>query len=283
MEQTDPIGHLTKTGFVLLSLLIVFVIGFIDHITREDISIYVFYSVPIFLSTWFIGVNAGIPLSLFAALTWYAVDLMEHNPSSLIPYGNVFMRLSFFAGTSLMLGALKSTLEREKDLAHRDFLTGVANRRTFFEAGQLEINRAERYNRVFTVAFIDIDDFKGINDHFGHHAGDLLLRLVGQAIRKNTRSSDLVARLGGDEFAVLLTETPADAASSVLQKLQSQLCEIMKEHRWNVTFSIGAITFENAPKTVDEMLVGADKLMYSAKKTGRNLIKHETRNIARAM
>lgn len=273
---------LSKLGLLALSLLIVFLIGFIDHITQEDISIYVFYSVPIFLSTWFLGVNAGIPLALFAALTWYAVDLLEQNPSSLLPYGNVFMRLTFFVGTSLMLGALKVTLEREKDMAHRDFLTGVANRRTFFEAGQMEISRADRYDRVFTVAFIDLDDFKEVNDRFGHNAGDRLLRFVGQALRKNTRSSDLVARLGGDEFVVLLTETGEEAGLAVLQKLQTQLCEIMNEHRWDVTFSIGAITYLSPPKSVDEMLANADHLMYAAKKTGRNLIRHETKNIVAA-
>src|SRR5204862_6902277 len=103
----------------------------------------------------------------------------------------------------LILNSLKETLEREQLRAHRDDLTGLYNRRAFVELGKAELARARRYNHPMAVAFIDVDDFKLINDHFGHEVGDELLKTVGRTLSHSLRSTDLIARLGGDEFIVL--------------------------------------------------------------------------------
>lgn len=114
-----------------------------------------------------------------------------------------------------------------------------------------------------------------VNDSFGHQAGDDLLCLVAEIIRRNLRATDLAARFGGDEFAVLLPETGADAARAVVQRLQGQLLGAVRTREWPVTFSIGVVTFNDAPEAVDEMVKRADNLMYAVKQSGKNSIKQE--------
>jgi len=154
-------------------------------------------------------------------------------------------------------------------------VTGVANSRAFYDIASMELSRARRYARSLTVSYIDLDNFKYINDHFGHNVGDVVLRVVGQTILRNLRSSDTVARLGGDEFAVLFPETGSDAAQMVLYKIQGLLVAEMQRNAGPISFSIGAVTYVEAAESVDKMIQMADNLMYVAKRNGRNRIEHK--------
>lgn len=278
-EREGLIGRISRWPHSLilaLSLLLVILIAMVDFYTSEDISVYVFYSLPIFLAAWFAGLNAGIATAGAGSIAWLAVDLMDNTiPDRLLLYGNAFVRLIFFIAISLMLTVLRQTLDREIALAHQDFLTGLANRRNFFSAASLELERVRRYKHPFTVAFIDLDNFKSINDRLGHATGDALLTVVGNALRNNTRVTDLTARIGGDEFVILLPETGYEAAQTAVRKLQDELCAAMKSNDWDVTFSIGMCTYETPPASVDEMIGRPDRLMYAAKQEGRNILKSE--------
>jgi diguanylate cyclase (GGDEF)-like protein len=139
----------------------------------------------------------------------------------------------------------------------------------------MEINRARRYEHPFTVVCIDLDNFKIVNDCFGHSTGDILLRLVARTLQQNIRATDTVARLGGDEFAILLPETGQNVAEVILQRVQKINLDIMRRHGWPVTLSIGVVTFTSPPSTVDETLRISDQLMYSAKNNGKNSIQYE--------
>jgi diguanylate cyclase (GGDEF)-like protein len=121
--------------------------------------------------------------------------------------------------------------------------------------------------------YIDVDDFKQINDHFGHHTGDRLLLTVVETIKRHVRAIDIIARFGGDEFVVLLVKTGEKSAALVAQKLQKQLLGIMQNNQWHVTFSIGLATYHSAPGSVDETIKAADELMYHAKHNGKNNIR----------
>ena len=167
---------------------------------------------------------------------------------------------------------LKMALEREKDDARIDFLTRIPNRRSFYEIASREANRARRYKRPLTVAYIDLDNFKEVNDSRGHDVGDDLLIEVAATLRTNIRGTDAVARLGGDEFALLLTETGEEPGAMVVQKLHERLLESMRQREWPVTFSIGLITFGYPPHSVDEMVRRADEAMYAAKLQGKNSV-----------
>ena len=122
--------------------------------------------------------------------------------------------LSFLVLTQIAC-ALKGAIRHQAELARTDDLTGLANRRHFFELSEAEIQRARRYAHPFSLAYIDFDHFKEVNDSRGHAEGDRLLRAATHTILDNIRSTDVMARTGGDEFAVLMPETGPEAAMSV--------------------------------------------------------------------
>jgi diguanylate cyclase (GGDEF)-like protein len=142
----------------------------------------------------------------------------------------------------------------------------------------MAIERARRDRQPTSIAYIDCDDFKRINDRFGHSTGDQLLKVVAATLMERVRKSDVVARLGGDEFAVLLPETPSQSAQEVIQGLKTGLLDRMQTHAWPVTFSIGVATFVTPPTTLNEMIELSDTLMYTVKRAGKNMIKHHVFN-----
>ena len=140
----------------------------------------------------------------------------------------------------------------------------------------MEINRSVRYKRPFTIAFIDVDNFKTINDTFGHTTGDTVLRIIAMNIKAHVRKTDIVARVGGDEFVVLLPETNAQNAPIVISNMQRELLKGMNENGWSITFSIGVLTLSTPQLSVDEMVGRADQLMYRVKNGGKNNIQYAT-------
>jgi diguanylate cyclase (GGDEF)-like protein len=254
------------TGFLLVVL-----VALIDVLTGPEVSFALFYLLPIVLVTWFTGRPLGVVMSILSAIAWSVADAIPGTTYShpLIRYWNTSTRLAFFLMATFFLPLLQA-LEREKELARRDYLTGAANRLFFVELVHGELVRSQRYDRPFTVAFADIDNFKAVNDRFGHAIGDQLLCAVVARARANLRRSDMVARMGGDEFAFLMPETSPEAARSAVTKLQSALADEMVQKEWPVTVSIGALTCLAAPATIDELMKRVDDLMYVAKKQGKN-------------
>lgn len=271
------LSKLPQSLLISVGSAMVVLAGILNHLAGPELSSTVFYSIPIALATWFTKRSIGLLLSLFSALTWLVVDLTSGTTYSSpdIPYWNGVARLSSFFILTFILSALKSTLTQEKEISRVDFLTAIRNRRSFIELVHLEINRAHRYKHPFTMVCLDLDNFKTVNDRFGHSTGDILLRFVAQTLQENIRVTDTVARLGGDEFAILLPETGRDVAEVIMQKVQKIHLEIMRNHGWPVTLSIGVVTFMRPPSTVDEVLKIADRLMYAAKDNGKNGIRYE--------
>ncbi|MBN1521339.1 MAG: GGDEF domain-containing protein [Candidatus Aureabacteria bacterium] len=259
------------------SFILVIVLVFVDHYLGPDISFTIFYIVPIVLATWYLGKTIGIYIALETASIWFIADLSKvtRYSNALIPVWNSIIRLSLFLVAIILLTAIRKKLSLEERLAEIDSLTGLANSRSFYEITKMESIRANRYVHPFTIIYIDVDNFKSVNDSKGHEAGDILLKQIADELRSNTRKTDTIARIGGDEFAGLFPETDYAAAKSMLNKVFSQLVKTMNRSGYSVTFSIGAVTFDKPRKTVHEMVRAADNLMYAAKKDGKNNIVHK--------
>ena len=181
--------------------------------------------------------------------------------------------MGFFLITASLLSRMKEAMDREKELSRTDPNTGLLNSRAFYQLAEVELQRARRYERPYTLAYLDIDQFKQINDRFGHLVGDMVLKVVAGTLLANLRQTDLLARLGGDEFAILLPETDNEAARVTVTKIQQALLKAMKSHKWKVTFSIGAITYHKYSLPIDTMIKNVDELMYSVKDSGKNDIR----------
>jgi len=183
-----------------------------------------------------------------------------------------------FAGTGgVMLFqdiSKRKAMERKlRELAHHDPLTGLANRRVYQEFLDMELDRSIRHNLQMAILFMDLDNFKNINDTKGHDVGDLLLQSVADRVRKCVRKEDLVARLGGDEFAVVLVdiENPENAAL-VAQKILEKLAvpHQLAGHEIITTFSIGIAVYPLSGSSVEDIGKAADIAMYHAKEDGKN-------------
>jgi diguanylate cyclase (GGDEF)-like protein len=152
-------------------------------------------------------------------------------------------------------------------------LTGAANKRSYFATLEYELNKMARYKRPLTIIFIDIDNFKYINDTKGHDAGDLLIKRAVNELKRSVRATDTVARMGGDEFSILLPETDKAGALSIVEKINNTLSGVCLEYNNQISFSIGVAVFNNIPESPDAAIAFADRLMYDVKRDGKNKIK----------
>ena len=260
---------------IAIALLLVAIVGMFDSVTGPDYSFSAFYLVPVVLTAWYAGRGNAILIAVAGAAAWLAADITgktyyEH-PWALL--WNDIMELSLFLFAAYAISALKGRLDCEEEISRTDHLTAIANRRRFCELADIEIVRSRRYHEPFTVMYLDIDNFKTVNDTMGHSDGDRLLRQVASIITANIRESDTVARLGGDEFGLLLPETCEEDCITVATKIRASLKTDVEKH-WPVTFSIGMVTFREAPANTNEMIRIADQLMYEVKNSGKDELRH---------
>ncbi len=279
-EKEGGLSSYSKTGITITGIFVAVLIGVVRYLTGPEWALSLFYFFPICIVTWLAGRGAGILMALVSALSWLTADLLIIDVFSTpwVPYLNETFRLVVFLVIVLLLSELNRNLETQKRLARTDDLTAIANRRAFYELARMELNRAHRFKRCFSLAYLDLDNFKAVNDLFGHNKGDQVLRFVANTIKDNTRNTDIIARMGGDEFAILLPETDMESAFSFTRKLAAQLIDIMQAKEFPVTFSIGIVAFQGLPSDIDEIIKEADSVMYAAKRDGKNLIKQKVYN-----
>ena len=165
---------------------------------------------------------------------------------------------------------------REKE-AITDPLTSLHNYRYFRTESERELLRADRYSKPFSLAIIDIDNFKPYNDTHGHLAGDKVLIALAKLLKENTRKSDIIARYGGDEFIIILPELELNKAKSLAEKLcdkmhQSDELKKLDLKSVELSISIGIASYPESSKTIDKLLKKADSALYAAKKSGKNTV-----------
>jgi diguanylate cyclase (GGDEF)-like protein len=171
--------------------------------------------------------------------------------------------------------ALRNALEEVERLAITDSLTSLYNRRHLFELADRELQRSRRYRLPLSVVMVDIDEFKRVNDTYGHAIGDQVLQGVAESCRKELREVDVIGRYGGDEFVALLPETGLSAACQVAERLRKSIAERTldtKAGRITVTVSLGIAVLDDEHLTPESLLDRADQALYVAKQNGRNRV-----------
>ncbi len=262
---------------LLIGFVGIIVTGLTDYLTGYELGFSIFYVLPLAFIVWFGSRNLGLVAAVISAVLWLTVDIASGHVYShpLIPIWNAFIRGGFFVLIVVLLSEIKIAHEKERKLARFDNLTGAVNARYFYELLTIEIERSERYRHPFSIAYIDLDNFKQVNDQNGHLVGDRVLQTVVQTAQSHLRKTDIVGRLGGDEFVLLLPETDQPQAQAVMSKLREQLLSAMQSADWPVTFSIGVITCQKPPTHPQLLLKAADALMYQVKHHAKNDIRYD--------
>lgn len=226
---------------------------------------------PVLVIAWIAGRKQGVLAAILASAMWAVGDLSAVRQFSApwIPWANAATHLMTYGLVALLAAQVRHQLQKEHEQASQDALTKIPNRRAFLEAGASEVERSTRYGHSMAVIFIDLDDFKQLNDARGHATGDAALRATAKALIGALRSSDQVARLGGDEFAVLLPEIGYDAAVEAGRKIGVAINRTLKKFT-PVTASVGVAWFDSGKRSFAMMLKAADELMYEVKQGGKN-------------
>ncbi len=247
-------------------------LGVIDYLSGFEISFAFFYVFPVALSSWALGRSAGRWIAVASALVWQASNLLagEQFSSLWIIFWNTLTRLGFFLVISVLLTEIHTLLRNESILSRTDHLTGILNRRAFYEVAGQELEKLKGSQQPLTIIYVDLDKFKNVNDALGHQVGDRLLKKVAEILTLQLRGMDIVSRVGGDEFAVLLPATDQEASRRVAMRLFRAEHEEMQQEHWPITFSLGILTCSSPPPHVDDLLHLADQLMYAAKNEGRD-------------
>ena len=222
--------RLSHKAILFGSVVTIILLGYLDFASGFELSFSLFYLLPISLSAWFVNRRSAISVSVLSAFAWAISNQLagETYSHSWIGYWNTFIRFSFFLIVSQLITLLRVAIQKEQALSRTDFLTGITNSRFFYELAFLELVRATRYQHPLTMAYIDLDDFKQINDRFGHSTGDSLLRVVAKTMSSNLRRTDIVARIGGDEFVVLPPKTWYNFKGQVKSPLKQRFLSSLK-------------------------------------------------------
>lgn len=267
---------------VVWSILVIamLLLGALRTATDAELTFVLFSLFPVVVSAWVGGRWRGLFVALFGAAIWSAGDFASalgdiasdrQFSSPLIPWVNALSLFVTYALVALFVARVRMQLDSEHEQATRDALTGLHNRWAFLEEGAFEVERSKRYAHPLSVVFLDLDDFKQLNDTRGHDAGDAALKATANALRSTLRYSDRVARFGGDEFVILLPEIGYDEAFEAGRKI-SHAVDLALQDFSPVRASIGVAWFGEVDRGFPEMLKAADDLMYKVKGSGKNSV-----------
>lgn len=269
--------RLPRITVLLLGLALIAAIAWVDYVTGPKLLLNVFYLLPVMFVAW---VTASTAYGLLAVLATFLVGPLDayldglHLYTLSVATWNAGMRTAVFCIVLVLLAELRKLIARLQEQSLTDELTGVANRRAFLEDAAREIERSRRYRHELSLAYLDIDGFKAVNDRLGHAVGDRVLAALASLARATARSVDTVARIGGDEFVILLPETDARDALPLAERLREACSRAAGAGTARITCSVGLVTFVRPPNDVEELLTTADALMYEAKAAGGDRVRH---------
>ncbi len=233
----------------------------------------ILYGIPVLLVVWHDGMAWGITFAGATVLLRALVGFDQMPPETALQ-ARIVNEMAYLAVVGLAIAGL-SQLRRTQALlellATHDPLTSVLNARAFSNQLAQELRRNRRYGRPLALIYLDLDDFKTVNDAHGHATGDAVLRLVADAMRSAVRQADVVGRMGGDEFAVLMPETDGSVALAAATRLVNGIRTVFRGTP-SVTASIGVVSCRGTEAETDELLRRADQAMYAAKRGGKDRV-----------
>jgi diguanylate cyclase (GGDEF)-like protein len=271
---TAAIGQRSRLFISLSTFALMAVALAARYLVPPRFSVAFIFLLPISFATWFLSWLPGAVLALGGAVFLFYFDLKFTDNGAAGAYWNGFINLIVAATFIYIFAELRALYTRQLELSRRDPLTGLHNRRAFMEVAAIERHRMARHRRPLTLAYVDVDNFKLINDEYGHVAGDEFLRGLAQHMAARLRVTDCLARVGGDEFAILLPETDQAAARRVLGEIHQALRRFCGRYHSAATVSAGAVTFTSALPT-EAMIAMADRAMYAIKRNGKNKVEYK--------
>lgn len=224
------------------------------------------YLLPIWGATRLDGRRSGL---LMVALTTFGMTAIDASVLRAVGSDEVaaeaLLRFCTLGGMMLIIAHVEESLLMHRKMAFQDPLTGVLNRRALVEFAQRAFGRAKQVEEPLVAVVIDCDGFKCLNDTYGHHAGDHVLRMLARLLENETRRGDLVARTGGDEFVIILQDTDAEEAKHVMQRIEQQFEQAVGDAGYECSISFGFAPMEEESSTVDSLIATADRAMYRRK------------------
>ncbi len=263
-----------RPALLVVGLILVTVCRWGDATGRVSLTATWLFVALLLLAGWSCSRNAALGLTLISLLAWGWIDASGAAVWTEALSGQL-VRFAVALGLVAWMSRLRERLAQVHRLARLDSLTGLPNRQALVEALDAELSRTRRFGRPFTVALLDCDGFKAINDRSGHLAGDDVLRRIGLALRQHTRRYDCVGRLGGDEFLLVLSEADRESAVAIAERLRAALRQSIEREYPSLTISLGVVTFRTADLDWDECIQQADDAMYAAKRQGPDRTRFE--------
>lgn len=269
----EALSNMARPWLVALILVAIVALGAMDYLTGYKLSFAIFYLIPIALATWYVDKGGGLAaafLSVFISTASGLINAGNDPEIDTIVLWNGLTPMALFVVIVTLLDKLHARLQLEQRLARTDHLTGCLNAHAFLPLLQYHFDLARRDQQPMTLAYIDLDDFKMVNDRHGHGEGDRTLKIFARIWLESCRRTDLMARLGGDEFCILFPNTDQHGAASIINKARRALAAACQLEHTAITCSIGAMTFPTVLPDSKEAIQAADMLMYQVKKQGKN-------------
>ena len=265
-------GAVSPGWTIVASIAMMVILCALDINNGPEIWFQSLYFFPLAAAAFHCPKNWQVALVFTLSVALQGCIFLTYGLSVQAQIANALITVSSSIFSVLMVRIVRLSYFKIEAVAATDALTKLPNRRAFYAMADLEIARRKRYGGVFSLAMLDLDNFKSLNDSQGHHMGDMALVLVADLLRENTRRVDMAARLGGDEFAVLMPDTHAGECAVLCHKLAAEIARRMAEAGFTITASIGYAAFERPPATTSAALQRADEAMYLAKAQGKGSV-----------
>lgn len=263
---------------ITLTAALVALTGLFDYLTDYETrtaSIYVVLTTimaiisPVRVRTFF--------LSIILLLRFWFIEheAPQDNNELMLAHTNFMIQVVAILISFTVASTLKTLVIEAIANAQNDPLTELFTRKYVHDVMPIIMSELRRHQRPMSIMFIDCDNFKEVNDTYGHSAGDAVLRVVAKTLLGTIREGDIPVRLGGDEFVVIFPEASGDQLKAVVERCIGSLNEEMASKAYPITFSVGVVEFLSIPKSIEDAISAADRVMYHAKKTGKNRVIYE--------